>query len=359
MLGGAALSRHYCESHLRSIYNGPLYYGRDAFDGLRIFNLLAENRSEEVEQEIEARLEKRANVEAQVAESRARTREGASSASAAVAVAPSPLRVIEPPTVPFLGSRLVESIPLDEVLPFINEVALFRGQWGFKKGNRSAEEYKEYVEETVRPIFRRLGAWMKDESVLDPKVVYGFFECAADGDDLVVFDPEDGSSERERFPFPRQEKRDRRSISDYFAPLESGRRDLVGFHCVTVGSQVSVEARRLFEANEYQEYLFVHGFGVECAEGLAELWHKRMRAELGIGTEDSPRIRELFQQKYRGCRYSFGYPACPDMSHQEKLFRLLEPQRIGCRLTENWQIDPEQSTSALIVHHPEAKYFTV
>ena len=359
ILGGAALSRYYCESHLRSVYDGSAYYGRDAFDGLRIANILAANDAAIEESLIDARLAKRAAVEAQVSASRSQIREGTTGGDTAVAVAPARLETVAAPEAPFLGSRVVEAIPLSEVFPFVNEVALFRGQWGFKKGERTAAEYAEHLANDVRPIFDRLAKWAQEEAVLDPKVVYGFFECVSDGDELVIFDPQDGSQELERFAFPRQTKRERRSICDYFAPADSGRRDVVGFHCVTVGTNVSEVARRLFEENEYQEYLFVHGLGVECAEALAEMWHKRMRAELGIGTKDSPKIRELFQQKYRGCRYSFGYPACPDMSLQEKLFRLIEPERIGCRLTENWQIDPEQSTSALVVHHPAARYFTV
>jgi 5-methyltetrahydrofolate--homocysteine methyltransferase len=175
----------------------------------------------------------------------------------------------------------------------------------------------------------------------------------------VVFDPIDSDVEIERFAFPRQRKRRRLCISDFFCPVDKGQRDVLGLSCVTMGTRVSELAAELFERNEYTEYLYVHGMGVECAEALAELWHKRMRQELGIDGDDSPHIGKLFQQKYRGSRYSFGYPACPDMSHQERLFRLLKPERIGCELTENWQIDPEQSTSAIIVHHPEAKYFNV
>ncbi len=156
-----------------------------------------------------------------------------------------------------------------------------------------------------------------------------------------------------------QRGRQRLCISDFFLPRSSGKRDVLGMHCVTVGDEVGKRARALFEGNEYAEYLYLHGLGVETAEALAELWHKRMRQELGIGGDDSPKVRDLFVQRYRGSRYSFGYPACPEMSDQEKLFRLLRPQRIGCELTDNWQIDPEQSTSAIIVHHPQAKYFAV
>ncbi|MCG8510299.1 MAG: methionine synthase, partial [Rhodospirillales bacterium] len=221
------------------------------------------------------------------------------------------------------------------------------------------EEYETMLEHEVDPIFDRLAAQCRDEGILEPKLVYGYFPCNGDGDDLVIYDVEDHDREVERFSFPRQDGRKHLCISDFFRSVETGEKDVIGMSCVTVGDEASRRARKLFEDNQYQEYLYLHGFGVECAEGLAELWHKHMRQELGVGNDDSPNIRELFTQKYRGSRYSFGYPACPDMSDQEKLFRLLKPERLGCKLTENWQIDPEQSTSAIIVHHPEAKYFNV
>ena len=263
------------------------------------------------------------------------------------------------PAAPFFGDRLVEHIDLDEIYPFINTVALFRGQWGFKKGAMARDEYERMIHETVEPIFERLKRLCKDEKILRPQVVYGFWPCNAHDDDLIIFDAQDHEKEVERFTFPRQDGRRRLCMSDFFRDIDTGERDVVGFSCVTMGVEVSHRARQLFERNEYTEYLYMHGIGVEGAEALAELWHKRMRAELGIGTEDSPSIRKLFTQHYRGSRYSFGYPACPELSDQEKLFRLLQPERIGCTLTENWQIDPEQTTSAIIVHHPEAKYFNV
>jgi 5-methyltetrahydrofolate--homocysteine methyltransferase len=248
---------------------------------------------------------------------------------------------------------------IDSIYPYVNTVALFRGQWGFRKGQRSKGDYQHYLQEEVQPIFDRLKTSLRDDNVLRPQVVYGWYPVASDGEDLLVFDPDDHSVEIERFEFPRQSRRRRLCISDFFRSADSGERDVLGLSCVTMGTAVSELAATLFADDAYQEYLYVHGMGVECAEGLAELWHKRMRDELGIGTDDSPYIPELFTQTYRGSRYSFGYPACPDMSHQEILFRLLQPERIGCELTENWQIDPEQSTSAIIVHHPEAKYFNV
>jgi len=175
----------------------------------------------------------------------------------------------------------------------------------------------------------------------------------------VIWADENRTAERLRFTFPRQADKRRLCISDFFRPVSSAETDVIGMHCVTMGSIASARARELFESNNYADYLYLHGLGVETAEALAEFWHKRMRQELGIAGEDSPRTKELFTQKYRGSRYSFGYPACPNMSDQMKLFELLEPARIGCTLTENYQIDPEQSTSAIIVHHPEAKYFNV
>ncbi|MCA9307707.1 MAG: hypothetical protein KDA16_14350, partial [Phycisphaerales bacterium] len=197
------------------------------------------------------------------------------------------------------------------------------------------------------------------EGILSPRVVYGWFPAQSQGDDLIVYDPQDHGREIERFTFPRQPDRRRLCIADFFRTVDSGEMDVLGLHCVTMGEEVSRRARELFEADAYTDYLHLHGMGVECAEALAELWHKRMRTEMGIAGGDSAVISDLFVQRYRGSRYSFGYPACPDMSDQEKLFRLLKPERIGCHLTENWQIDPEQSTSAIIVHHPEARYFNV
>jgi 5-methyltetrahydrofolate--homocysteine methyltransferase len=354
MLGGAALTRHYAESHLRNVYQGPLYYGKDAFEGLAVCEALARGELQKIDAQVDARLTKRAEVDAKVGQ----RLEGGDSATA-TAPGRSDVRADLPvPKPPFWGDRLVESIDLSEIYPFVNRTALFRGQWGFKRGDLNDADYAK-LEQKAEEVFARLSEQCKREQILRPQVVYGFWPCASEGNDLVVFDPKDHERELERFSFPRQNGRQRLCISDFFRPRSAGERDVVAFHCVTMGVEVSHRAKQLFERNDYTEYLYLHGMGVECAEALAELWHKRIRAELGISHDDSPRIKELFTQKYRGSRFSFGYPACPDMSDQEKLFRLLQPERIGCRLTENWQIDPEQSTSAIIVHHPEAKYFAV
>ncbi len=358
ILGGAALTRFHAEKRLRDIYEGPLYYGKDAFDGLRICDHIASGTLDAIDTEIEARLEKRAAAEATVAAGRSASRDRGE--CVATVEAPAALTVLEEiPAAPFLGSRLVESVPLDEVFAYVNRTALFRGQWGLKRGSMSPEDYEKHLAEHAVPVFDRLKQQCKTERILKPQVVYGWWPANSDGDDLVIFDAEDHDREIARFSFPRQTARQRRCLSDYFRPVGSGERDVVGMQCVTMGEEVSRRAKTLFEADRYADYLYLHGFGVECAEALAELWHKRMRAELGIGHEDDPSIPRLFSQNYRGCRYSFGYPACPEMSDQETLFRLLQPERIGCRLTENWQIDPEQSTSALIMHHPDAVYFAV
>ena len=358
LLGGAALTRHYCDSHLRTVYNGKVYHGRDAFEGLRIMDHLVQGKLDQLDEEIEVRLDKRAETDAKVEaakKSDAPKDDGAPVATQKKHV----IEEVDVPGVPFWGNRIVDSVPLDQLYPFINKVALFRGQWQFKKGKKSDTEYQAQLEDEIEPILERLKDDARRDSILTPKVVYGYFPCASDGNDLVVFDAKDQDREIERFSFPRQSARQQLCISDFFRSIKSGEKDVLGLTCVTVGSEVSRRAKKLFDANEYSEYLYLHGFGVECAEALAELWHKRMRQELGLAGDDSAKIRELFTQKYRGSRYSFGYPACPEMSDQEKLFRLLDPGRIGCVLTENWQIDPEQSTSAIIVHHPNAKYFNV
>ncbi len=377
ILGGAALSRHYAEGHLRSVYEGLLYYGKDAFEGLRFMDMLAGKTLGTLDQEITARTEKRASAERTIEASKARKAAvSAAEERSGVAVKTAPARSdvatdIDVPTPPFWGSRVVEHIDLDEIYPFINTVALFRGQWQFKKGKLSDDEYQAKLEETIVPVFERLKIELRDGEILRPAAVYGYWPCASEGNDLIVYDPAGLQStppddlkpgdlrEVLRFSFPRQAGRRSLCISDFFRPVESGVVDVLALHCVTMGSRVSERAKTLFDGDEYAEYLYTHGMGVETAEALAELWHKRIRQELGIGGDDSPRIRELFTQHYRGSRYSPGYPACPEMRDQDKIWALLNPERIGCVLTENWQIDPEQSTSAFVVHHPEAKYFSV
>ncbi|MBX3381382.1 MAG: methionine synthase [Phycisphaeraceae bacterium] len=367
ILGGAALTRHYCESHLRTQYKGECFYGKDAFEGLRVMDMIMTKQMDTLATEIEDRLGKRSKAEETINQSRIAKLAAINAAdkgeSAATTtqefVRSSVSTTVAIPKAPFWGTRVAEGLNLDQIYPFINPVALFRGQWQMKKGAMSEAEYDALLEDKVIPIFEELKARCKRDKILLPAAVYGYFPCNSEGNDLVVFDPVDQSREIERFTFPRQPDKKRLCITDFFRPIESGERDVVAFHCVTMGKRASEAAQELFQKNDYTNYLYLHGIGVETAEALAEMWHKRIRQELGIANDDSPRVKELFTQHYRGSRYSFGYPACPDMSDQDKLFRLLKPDRIGCVLTENWQIDPEQSTSAIIVHHPEAKYFNV
>ena len=371
ILGGAALQRSYCEGHLRNTYKGSTFHGTDAFEGLRLMDELCSGNIDKLNAEIDGRAAAGIEREAKVAQlreradaTRAARADADGSGTATAEEVRSDVAVLDRvPKPPFWGSRVVEGLEMKAIYPFINEAALFKTQWMFVRGDKDAKAYERQLEEDVRPIMERLKAelapgGLTPGGVLQPGVVYGYFPVNADGDELVVFDPEDHDREIERFTrFPRQPDRRRLHLADFFLPLGSGRRDVLATQCVTMGREISVLAKERFDADAYQEYLYLHGMGVECAEALAELWHKRVRAELGIGNDDSPKIKQLFTQKYRGSRYSFGYPSCPEMQDQEILWRLLDPQRIGCELTENWQIDPEQSTSALIVHHPEAKYF--
>jgi 5-methyltetrahydrofolate--homocysteine methyltransferase len=262
------------------------------------------------------------------------------------------------PKPPFWGSRIEDPVPLDNVYEYLNEVALIRGQWQVRKGKMGDEEYRVLLEQKVYPEFAALKARARAEQLLQPRVVYGYFPCQSDGDDLVVYH-EDRNTERLRFTFPRQTADRFLCLSDYFAPVGSGRMDVVAFQLVTMGKRAAEHSAKLFAKNAYKDYLYFHGLSVECAEALAELWHKRIREELGIAGRDARDMKRLFSQGYQGSRYSFGYPACPNLADQVKLFELLEGERIGVRLTEGYSLDPEQSTNAIIVHHPEARYFNI
>jgi 5-methyltetrahydrofolate--homocysteine methyltransferase len=354
LVGGAALTRFYAESHMRDSYEGSLYYGKDAFEALRICGHLAEGTLDAVDVEIKQRVAKRIAVQERVA-----TMVGPGGAKISEDEEPTPVEEVEIPEPPFLGHRIAESIDLKEIFPYLNPNALFRGQWGFRRGSMTDVEYAAFIAETVEPVLARMKSMVIDEDIFRPQVAWGYFPCASEGEDLIIYDPDDRTRETERFTFPRQNRGARRCISDFFRPLDSGARDIIGMSCVTIGPEASRRAAQLFEQTNYTDYLYLHGLGVETAEALAELWHKRMRMELGISGDDAADVTGLFRQGYRGSRYSFGYPACPEMADQEQLFRLLEPERIGLKLTDNFQIDPEQSTTAIIVHHPEARYFNV
>ncbi|HVF67017.1 MAG TPA: vitamin B12 dependent-methionine synthase activation domain-containing protein, partial [Pyrinomonadaceae bacterium] len=383
VLGGAALTRRYVEEDLESLYRGKLFYARDAFDGLHTMDSLtgsgaqgvaqtgkakaasakaaagngAPSRGSDAADDAEELVGEDAKLGVRAARARPRgvlkSREAASHTTRSEVNPDAPI-----PRAPFYGSRLVEHVPLETVFRFVNETALFKGQWQFKQGRKSADEYRAFVSEKVRPVYDELKLHSERENLLVPQVVYGYFPCNSEGNDLVVYH-EDGRTERTRFNFPRQPDGRRLCLADYFASKESGRVDVVAFQLVTVGRRASEYAHELFRTDNYSDYLYFHGLSVESAEALAELWHKRVREELGIDGRDAAELAKLFHQGYQGSRFSFGYPACPDLEEQTKLFELLGPERIGVELSEEFQLVPEQSTSAIIVHHEEAKYFSI
>ncbi len=262
------------------------------------------------------------------------------------------------PTPPFWGSKCIAEVPLRAIVPYINRRTLYRFQWGFKAQGRSEADYQAWARADVDPILNRLVERSVQERISRPQAVYGYFPCQSDGDDLVVYHDTGGREERCRFTFPRQMKARRICISDFFRSTGSGEIDVVAFQLVTVGQHASDFARELFNADQYQEYLYWHGFNVETTEGLAELIHKRIRAELGFSREDARSIPEMLKQGYRGSRYSFGYPACPNLADQDKILELLDAARISVVLGDEDQLWPEETTSAIVVHHPQAKYFS-
>ncbi len=361
ILGGAALTRTYAEGYLASVYGSELYYAKDAFEGLDTMNAIVAGKGPELLSAARERQEARAKTLERHASKPNAAEALPSQQATATLVRSEVARDTELPTPPFWGTRVVKDVALKDIFAYINPTALYSVQWQLKRGKQSKEEHERVINDVAKPKFRELTQRCLEEPILDPKVVYGYFPCASDQDALVVYDPDDHDRELTRFPFPRQDKGKRLCIADFYRDTDEcrtlGRKDVLPMMCVTMGETISNFTRKLFENNEYQDYLYWHGIGVESAEALAELWHKRIRQELGFGHEDAPTIPDLFKQGYRGSRYSFGYPACPDMSLHEPMWDLLDPTRIGCELTENHQIDPEQSTCAIITHHPEARYF--
>lgn len=371
VLGGAALTRRYVDEDLKSIYKGDLYYARDAFAGLHTMDKLVSGNghgTDEAETLAKSGAEKpeaRDDVEDLIGEDAklgirkpARPRGAISVEGTSHTTRSNVSSAVTVPQAPFYGSREVHDIPLEDVFSFVNETALFKGQWQFKQGRMPAEEYQVLVRNKVRPIYEELKERSEQKGLLVPRAVYGYFPCQSSGNDLIVYH-DDQKTERVRFTFPRQPKNTNLCLADYFAAADSGRIDVVGFHLVTMGRRATEYSQELFKSDNYADYLYFHGLSVEAAEALAELWHKRIRQELGIAGDDAPELTKLFHQAYQGSRFSFGYPACPNLEDQAKLFELLDPSRIDVELTEEFQLDPEQSTSAIIVHHPEAKYFSI
>ncbi len=347
ILGGAALTRAYVEQDLHEIYEGEVRYARDAFEGLRLMDaLIGVKRGvpgavlPELKQR---RVPKRDTPLPEVEEQP----EGPVRSDTATDNA-----VPEPP---FWGTRVIKGIPLKEYASWLDEGALFKGQWGLKEARKGGPSYEELVESEGRPHLRGWLDKLHTEGLLEAAVVYGYFPCVSKGDDLVLLN-EDGS-ERTRFSFPRQRRGRRLCLADFFRPEESGEVDVVGLQVVTVGSRIGEETAKLFEADAYRDYLELHGLSVQLAEALAEYWHARVRSELGFADEDPSDVQDMFDLKYRGARFSLGYGACPNLEDRAKIAELLQPERIGVHLSEEFQLHPEQSTDAIVIHHPEAKYF--
>ena len=346
--GGAALTRKYVEDDLRREYSNAVFYADDAFAGLHIMEDLATANGKK-----QARLQEGRTVKEYAKASAVDEETGPVFAERSAVVSDAP----SIPTPPFWGVRVRKDFDLREVFQYINDTALFKNQWQLKTA--SQEDYVRLVEQKFRPIKMQLQEEIIASGIFEPKVVYGYFPAQADGNDVIVYE-ETQARELLRFTFPRQREGRKLCISDFFAPKSSGKMDVIGLSLVTIGSKASLETQRLFEGGEYTRYLYLHGLSVETAEALAEYLHKKMREELGIAGEDSSHIRDLFHQKYQGSRYSFGYPACPNLEDQTKLFALLHPEEnVGVRLTTGFLLEPEQSTSAIVVHHPQAKYFVV
>ncbi|MEV7566728.1 methionine synthase [Streptomyces tanashiensis] len=348
ILGGAALTRAYVEQDLHEIYQGEVRYARDAFEGLRLMDALIGV--------------KRGVPGAALPELKQRRVAKRDTAAALQVSEPEPggrsdVATDNPvPAPPFWGTRVVKGIPLKEYASWLDEDALFKGQWGLKQ-NRAGDgpAYEELVETEGRP---RLRGWLErlhTENLLEAAVVHGYFPCVSKGDDLIILDEE--GNERTRFSFPRQRRGRRLCLADFFRPEESGETDVVGLQVVTVGSKIGEATAKLFESDSYRDYLELHGLSVQLAEALAEYWHARVRSELGFGGEDPENVEDMFALKYRGARFSLGYGACPDLEDRAKIADLLRPERIGVHLSEEFQLHPEQSTDAIVIHHPEAKYF--
>ncbi|MGW0287501.1 methionine synthase [Streptomyces sp. NPDC003236] len=347
ILGGAALTRAYVEQDLHEIYDGEVRYARDAFEGLRLMDaLIGVKRGVPGAKLPELRQRRvRATAAAQVEE---RPEEGHVRSDVAT---DNPV-----PAPPFWDTRVIKGIQLKEYASWLDEGALFKGQWGLKQARAGdGPTYEELVETEGRPRLRGLLDRLQTENLLEAAVVYGYFPCVSKDDDLIVLD--ERGNERTRFTFPRQRRGRRLCLADFFRPEESGETDVVGFQVVTVGSRIGERTAELFEANAYRDYLELHGLSVQLAEALAEYWHARVRAELGFGGEDPAAMEDMFALKYRGARFSLGYGACPDLEDRAKIAELLRPERIGVQLSEEFQLHPEQSTDAIVIHHPEAKYF--
>jgi 5-methyltetrahydrofolate--homocysteine methyltransferase len=362
LLGGAALTRAYVEDDCYKAYgDGPVAYARDAFDGLHLMEKVMTQSFT-------------AHVQERVAKAGARSSKKPRTLEALEGGPPVTLRPLEldeirlrrhelakgvaVPTPPFWGARQLDHVPVKALLPYLNEQMVYQFHWGYEKQGRRLEEFLAWAQKELRPVLKDLVDRAEEEKVFAPKAAYGYFKAAGEGNDLVIF-AEDGSSEVARFHLPRQKKAGGLCVADFLRDIDDPERDVLGLQVVTVGQHASEVAREWFAQNRYQDYVRLHGLGVELAEAMAEYVHSHFRAELGFGHEDARDMRDLLKQGYRGSRYSFGYPACPNLKDQEALLTLLDAGRIGVELGDEWQLWPEQSTSAIVLHHPQARYFNV
>ncbi len=358
MLGGAALTRAFVEQDLADMFDGEVRYARDAFEGLSLMDAIMAVKRGDEGAELPARRERRVR-------SRSTRQVDPVDVPRRSAIADdNPL-----PTPPFWGDRIVKGIPLADYTKYLDERALFRGQWGLTPSRKEdGPSYEDLVESEGRPRLRALLDRLQTENLLEAAVVYGYYPAWADGNDVIVGDPSQMSSladgkrpdEVAKLSFPRQQHGRFLCLADFIRPVEKlapGDVDVLELQVATVGSRVSRATEELFAGNSYREYLELHGLSVQLAEALAEYWHARVRDELGIADGDAPDITAILKQDYTGERFSFGYPACPDLEQQTVMFDLLDPERIGVELSEEYQLHPEQSTSALVFHHPQAGYF--
>jgi 5-methyltetrahydrofolate--homocysteine methyltransferase len=361
ILGGAALTRAFVEEDLSAIFDGEVRYARDAFEGLRLMDSIMQVKRGVPGAELPTLRKRRVSSESKLV----LTPENEMPSRSDVSI------TNEIPKPPFWGNRVVKGIPLRDYASFLDERATFMGQWGLKPGrDKDGLSYEDLVEREGRPRLRALLERVQTEGLMNASVVYGYFPAYSDGNDLVILHhPSEGSTdggsgaepftERLRFTFPRQARDRHLCLSDFVASKESGKIDVVPFQLVTMGDRISEVTSVLYAENKYREYLELHGLSVQLTEALAEFWHQRVRTELGFSSEDPSDVDSLFKLDYRGARYSFGYPACPELEDRVKLIELLKPESVGVVLSEELQLHPEQSTDAMILHHPEAKYFSV
>jgi 5-methyltetrahydrofolate--homocysteine methyltransferase len=364
LLGGAALTRAFVEEDCYRAYGErPVAYARDAFDGLVLMDKV-----------MAGALEAYAAERAGKASARARPGKKPRTLAFANGAQPIALRPVEleeirlrrealtrdvpVPHPPAWGARVIEHVPVKALLPYLNESMLYQFHWGYEKQGRTLEQFLAWAQKELRPILADLVARSEEEAVFAPQAAYGYFPAAGDGNDVVLFEP-GGERELVRFHLPRQAKAGGLCVADFLRDVRDPERDVLGLQVVTVGQRASEVARAWFAADRYQDYVRLHGLGVELAEALAEYVHAKIRAELGFGHLDAREMRELLKQGYRGSRYSFGYPACPNLADQGPLLDLLGASRIGVELGEEDQLWPEQSTSAIVLHHPQARYFNV